>query len=50
MIRRFCVGTGDFVRLEETEEGVLMKPAKLIDRTLPLWLLPATTGLRVSCC
>ena len=31
LIKRFCVGAGDFVRLEETEEGVLMKPVKLID-------------------
>ena len=31
LIRRFRVTAGDFVRLEETEDGVLLKPAKLID-------------------
>jgi len=31
VIRRFHVEEGDFVRLEETKEGVLLKPAKLID-------------------
>jgi len=31
LINRFQVGAGDFVRLEETKDGVLMKPAKLID-------------------
>ena len=31
LINRFHVGAGDFVRLEETKGGVLMKPAKLID-------------------
>ena len=31
LIRRFHVGVGDFVRLEETKSGVLLKPAKLID-------------------
>ena len=31
LISRFRVGVGDFVRLEETKDGVLMKPAKLID-------------------
>ena len=31
LINRFHVGVGDFVRLEETKDGVLMKPAKLID-------------------
>ena len=31
LINRFHVGAGDFVRLEETKDGVLMKPAKLID-------------------
>ena len=31
LINRFHVSVGDFVRLEETKEGVLMKPAKLID-------------------
>lgn len=31
LINRFHVGIGDFVRLEETKDGVLMKPAKLID-------------------
>jgi bifunctional DNA-binding transcriptional regulator/antitoxin component of YhaV-PrlF toxin-antitoxin module len=31
LIRRFRVGVGDFVRIEETENGVLLKPAKLID-------------------
>lgn len=31
VIQRFHVGIGDFVRLRETKDGVLMKPAKLID-------------------
>ena len=31
LIQRFRVSIGDFVRLEETKDGVLMKPAKLID-------------------
>ena len=31
LINRFHVGAGDFVRLEETKDGVLMKPAKLVD-------------------
>ncbi|MGH8248725.1 MAG: AbrB/MazE/SpoVT family DNA-binding domain-containing protein [Gammaproteobacteria bacterium] len=31
LINRVHVGIGDFVRLEETKDGVLMKPAKLVD-------------------
>ncbi len=31
VIHRFHVGEGDFVRLEETKDGILLKPAKLID-------------------
>ncbi|MBI4432227.1 MAG: hypothetical protein HY592_01940 [Candidatus Omnitrophica bacterium] len=31
LIKLFHVGTGDFIRLEETKDGVLMKPAKLVD-------------------
>ena len=31
VMRRFHLGAGDFVRLEETREGVLLKPAKLVD-------------------
>ncbi len=31
LIQRFQMNAGDYVRLEETNEGVLMKPAKLID-------------------
>ena len=31
LIRRFHVTIGDFVRLQETKVGVLLKPAKLID-------------------
>ena len=31
LIRRFHVEVGDFVRLQETKEGVLIKPAKLVD-------------------
>ena len=31
LMKRFRMGAGDFVRLEESEEGVLMKPARLID-------------------
>ncbi len=31
LIEQFRVSAGDFVRLEETKNGVLMKPAKLVD-------------------
>ena len=31
LMHRFHVGVGDFVRLEDTADGVLMKPAKLVD-------------------
>ncbi|MBI3319564.1 MAG: hypothetical protein HYZ89_03145 [Candidatus Omnitrophica bacterium] len=31
LMHRFHVRTGDFVQLEETRNGVLIKPAKLID-------------------
>ena len=31
LLTHFRVGVGDFIRLEETRNGVLMKPAKLID-------------------
>ena len=31
LIRRFHIGPGDFLQLEETRSGVLMKPRKLID-------------------
>lgn len=31
LLHRFHVEIGDFVRLEETKDGVLMRPAKLID-------------------
>ncbi len=31
LLQHFHVKTGDFVRLEETKKGVVMKPAKLID-------------------
>ncbi len=31
LMNRFHVGVGDFVRLEATKDGVLLKPAKLID-------------------
>lgn len=31
LIQRFRVGRGDFVQLEETKAGVLLKPAKLVD-------------------
>ena len=31
LIHRFHIGTGDFVQMQETREGVLLKPAKLID-------------------
>jgi bifunctional DNA-binding transcriptional regulator/antitoxin component of YhaV-PrlF toxin-antitoxin module len=31
MLKHFRVNVGDYVRLEETKKGVLMKPAKLID-------------------
>ena len=31
LINRFHVSIGDFIRLEETKDGVLIKPAQLID-------------------
>ena len=31
LIQRFHVTVGDFVRLEETKAGVVLKPAKLVD-------------------
>ena len=31
LIQRFHLVVGDFVRLQETKDGVLMKPAKLVD-------------------
>ncbi len=31
LIHRFHVAVGDFVRLQETREGVLIKPAKFVD-------------------
>lgn len=31
LIARLHVSVGDFVRLEETKEGVLLKPAQLVD-------------------
>ena len=31
LLKRFHVATGDFIRLEETRNGVVLKPAKLID-------------------
>ncbi len=31
VMRRFHVEAGDFVRLEETKDGVVLKPAKLVD-------------------
>jgi len=31
VLRRFHVMIGDFIRLEETKNGILMKPAKLVD-------------------
>ncbi len=31
LIRRFRIAAGDFVRLQETREGILLKPGKLID-------------------
>ena len=31
LIQRFHVAVGDFVRLEETKAGVLIKPVKLVD-------------------
>ena len=31
LIRLFHVGTGDFIRIEKTKSGVLLKPAKLVD-------------------
>lgn len=31
VMARFHLSTGDFVQLQETREGVLLKPAKLVD-------------------
>ena len=31
LIQRFHLVVGDFVRLQETKDGVLMKPAKFVD-------------------
>ena len=31
VMNRFHVEVGDFVRVEETKHGILLKPAKLID-------------------
>ena len=31
LMQHFRIGAGDFVRLEETKQGVLLRPAKLID-------------------
>ena len=31
LIQRFHLVVGDFVRLQETKDGVLMKPARLVD-------------------
>ena len=31
LLRRFHVVIGDFIRLQETKDGVLIKPAKLVD-------------------
>lgn len=31
LMRLFHVGAGDYIRLEETKTGVVLKPAKLID-------------------
>ena len=31
LIQRFHLVVGDFVRLQETKDGVLIKPAKLVD-------------------
>lgn len=31
LIRRFHLVVGDFLRLQETKDGVLIKPAKLVD-------------------
>jgi len=31
LIKKFHVMMGDYVRIEETKNGVLLKPAKLID-------------------
>ena len=31
LIQRFHIGPGDFLQIQETREGVLIKPRKLID-------------------
>ena len=33
LMRLFHVGAGDFIRLQHTKNGVLMRPAKLVDPT-----------------
>ena len=47
LINRFHVGVGDFVRLEETKDGVLLKPARLIDPSQAyFWTREWQTGER----
>ena len=31
VIQRFRLGAGDFVRMEDTKDGIVLKPAKLVD-------------------
>ena len=31
LIRLFHVGVGDFIQIEKTKDGVLLKPAKFVD-------------------
>jgi antitoxin MazE len=45
LIQRFHIREGDYVRLEETGDGVLMRPAKLIDASQEwFWTKPWQAG------
>ena len=40
LMRRFHLAPGDYVRFQETREGVMMKPAALIDPTQAYFWTP----------
>lgn len=47
LIQRFRLVVGDFVRLQETKDGVLIKPAKLVDPSQAyFWTKEWQTGER----
>ncbi len=47
LIQRFHLVVGDFVRLQETKDGILMKPAKLVDPSQAyFWTKEWQTGER----